>query len=658
MSPASFDDAALLKAGALQRAILNSANFSSIATDAKGVIQIFNVGAERMLGYAAADVINKMTPADISDPQELIARAEALSVEFSTPITPGFEALVFKASRGVEDIYNLTYIRKDGSRFPAIVSVTPLRDAQDAVIGYLLIGTDNTVRERAEAQLHLQGAALNAAANAIVITDDAGVIEWVNPAFSDLTGYTPAEAVGRNPRDLVKSDHHDPSFHKNLWDTILSGHVWRGETVNRRKDGSLYTEEQTITPVRNAQGEIRHFIAVKQDITERRALEAQFQQAQKMEAVGRLAGGVAHDFNNLLTVILGFCELLLDDRDPDDPRQADIEEIQKAGTRAAGLTRQLLAFSRKQIIEPTLLDLNVVVADMRSMLGRLIGEDVKVVLHLGPGLAPVKADRGQVEQVVMNLAVNARDAMPGGGTLTLETANVELDEHYAEMHVAVKPGLYVGLTMTDTGTGMTPQVQARLFEPFFTTKEPGKGTGLGMATVYGIVTGSGGSVGVYSEVGKGTAFKVYFPQADAAEGVVVAPPLVNRRRAEGQTVLVVEDADGVRELTRRLLERKGYKVLLAANADEALRLFEQHPSIDLLLTDVVLPGASGPELTRRLVEERRALRVIYMSGYTEEAIVRHGVLKPGVAFLHKPFTSETLGQKIREVLERWSPPLD
>jgi two-component system cell cycle sensor histidine kinase/response regulator CckA len=904
MSPASFDDAALLKAGALQRAILNSANFSSIATDAKGVIQIFNVGAERMLGYAAADVINKMTPADISDPQELIARAEALSVEFSTPITPGFEALVFKASHGVEDIYNLTYIRKDGSRFPAIVSVTPLRDAQDAVIGYLLIGTDNTVRERAEAQLHLQGAALNAAANAIVITDDAGVIEWVNPAFSDLTGYTPAEAVGRNPRDLVKSDHHDPSFHRNLWDTILSGHVWRGETVNRRKDGSLYTEEQTITPVRNAQGEIRHFIAVKQDIserkradaqrerlaalvdaspdfigyadpkttqikyvnsggrkmcgigkdedigtltisdvhpawmnqrlaevivpaavrdglwegdgaflhrdgrevpvsmvvlahrgddgevdffytvsrditkwnqtvaalrtaeermrfaleaagigiwdmdyttgvlrwsetleahyglqpgtfggtfqalvdrihpddresavrviekavksggdfqrlnralwpdgtvrwlsgtgrillgehgepvrgvgisqdvTERRALEAQFQQAQKMEAVGRLAGGVAHDFNNLLTVILGFCELLLDDRDPDDPRQADIEEIQKAGTRAAGLTRQLLAFSRKQIIEPTLLDLNVVVADMRSMLGRLIGEDVKVVLHLGPGLALVKADRGQVEQVVMNLAVNARDAMPGGGTLTLETANVELDEHYAETHVAVKPGLYVGLTVTDTGTGMTPQVQARLFEPFFTTKEPGKGTGLGMATVYGIVTGSGGSVGVYSEVGKGTAFKVYFPQAVAVEGVVVAPPLVNRRRAEGQTVLVVEDADGVRELTRRLLERKGYKVLLAANADEALRLFEQHPSIDLLLTDVVLPGASGPELSKRLVEGRRALRVIYMSGYTEEAIVRHGVLKPGVAFLHKPFTSETLGQKIREVLER------
>jgi two-component system cell cycle sensor histidine kinase/response regulator CckA len=277
---------------------------------------------------------------------------------------------------------------------------------------------------------------------------------------------------------------------------------------------------------------------------------------------------------------------------------------------------------------------------------------VKVVLNLGPELAPVKADRGQVEQVVMNLAVNARDAMPKGGTLTIETANVELDEHYAETHLAVKPGAYVALTVTDTGTGMTPEVQARLFEPFFTTKEVGKGTGLGMATVYGIVTASGGSVGVYSEVGTGTSLKVYFPRADAAEGIVVAPPLVNRRRAEGQTVLVVEDAEGVRELTRRLLERQGYTVLVAANADEALRLFEQHPSIDLLLTDVVMPGPSGPELTKRLVENRRALRVIYMSGYTEEAIVQHGVLKPGIAFLHKPFTSETLGQKIREVLER------
>jgi nitrogen-specific signal transduction histidine kinase/CheY-like chemotaxis protein len=400
-------------------------------------------------------------------------------------------------------------------------------------------------------------------------------------------------------------------------------------------------------------GEPVRAVGISLDVTERRTLEEQFQQAQKMEAVGRLAGGVAHDFNNLLTVILGYCEMLLADRDRNDPRQSDIAEIQKAGTRAADLTRQLLAFSRKQIIEPTLLDLNAVVADMRAMLERLIGEDVKVVLALRPQLGIVNADRGQVEQIVMNLAVNARDAMPKGGTLTIETANVELDEHYAKTHLAVKPGQYVLITVSDSGTGMTPQVQARLFEPFFTTKEPSKGTGLGMATVYGIVTRSGGSVGVYSEVGKGTAFKVYFPTADAAEMVVVdtrAP--VARPRAGTQTVLVVEDEGGVRELAKKLLQRLGYTVLIAANADEALRLFHENPTIDLLLTDVVMPGASGPELTTQLVEQRPALRVIYMSGYTEDAIVQHGVLKPGIAFLNKPFTSETLGRKIREVLER------
>ena len=361
---------------------------------------------------------------------------------------------------------------------------------------------------------------------------------------------------------------------------------------------------------------------------------------------------MAHDFNNLLTAILGYCELLLADLAPTDPHQTDIAEIQKAGERAADLTRQLLAFSRKQIIEPTLLDLNVVVAEMRSLLDRLIEEDVNVVVALRPEPARVKADRGQIEQIVLNLAVNARDAMSGGGTLTIETANVELDEHYATAHFSVKPGPYVVLTVTDTGIGMTPLVQARLFEPYFTTKEPGKGTGLGLATIHGIVTRSGGSVQVYSEVGKGTSFKVYFPRAEAVDMVVETAAQVSRPHAGGQTVLLVEDSEGLRELARRLLERQGYKVLAAGNAEEALQLFNHNASIDVLLTDVVMPGASGPELTRQLVERRPELRVIYMSGYTEEAIVHHGVPNSGVAFLHKPFTSDTLGRKIREVLDR------
>jgi two-component system, cell cycle sensor histidine kinase and response regulator CckA len=296
-----------------------------------------------------------------------------------------------------------------------------------------------------------------------------------------------------------------------------------------------------------------------------------------------------------------------------------------------------------------------VVADMRELLGRLIGEDVRIVLALRPEPAPVIADRGQVEQIVMNLALNARDAMPKGGTLMIETASVVLDENYPKTHFSVNPGPYVVLTVSDTGTGMTSDVQARLFEPFFTTKEVGKGTGLGLATVHGIVTRIGGTVNVYSEVGKGTTFNVYFPRQDAAEFAVEAPPQVAVLTTGAQTVLVVEDAEGLRELARRLLERQGYTVLLAANAAEALQQFERNASIDVLLTDVVMPGASGPELTERLLARWPELRVIYMSGYTDEAIVQHGILHHGIAFLHKPFTAATLGRKIREVLARGVP---
>ncbi|MEA2696100.1 MAG: hypothetical protein QOI66_371 [Myxococcales bacterium] len=397
-------------------------------------------------------------------------------------------------------------------------------------------------------------------------------------------------------------------------------------------------------------------VGISLDVTAHRTLEEQYYQAQKMEAVGRLAGGVAHDFNNLLTVILVYCDLLLDERGEDAPDRPDILEIKKAGATAVSLVRQLLAFSRKQIIEPTLIDLNAVVENMQGMLGRLIGEDVRVVVTLSPDLSKVKADQGQLEQVVMNLAVNARDAMPRGGTLTIETAEVDLDEEYAKGHLGAKPGAYVALTITDTGTGMTPEVQARLFEPFFTTKEVGKGTGLGLATVHGIVAASGGTLGVYSEVGKGTSFKVYLPHA-APDSVATAPFALPKRTPTGsETVLVVDDAEGLRKIARRILEGLGYKVLTAANADEARRAFEQHSAIDVLLTDVVMPGKSGPDLRDELIERRPGLTVIYMSGYTEEAISRHGILKPGIHFLQKPFSAETLGRKIREALARIASP--
>jgi PAS domain S-box-containing protein len=393
-------------------------------------------------------------------------------------------------------------------------------------------------------------------------------------------------------------------------------------------------------------------VGISMDVTERRTLEEQYHQAQKMEAVGRLAGGVAHDFNNLLTAILGYCELLLADLDPHDARRADINEIHSAGESGARLTRQLLTFSRKQIIEPRPLDLNNVVTSVRGLLARLIGEDVKIVVNISPDLAPVTADPGQIEQIVLNLALNARDAMPSGGTLKIETANVDFDQHYTNRHFSVKAGSYVVLTVTDTGIGMTPEVQARLFEPFFTTKELGKGTGLGLATVHGIVMRCGGSVGVFSEVGRGTSFKVYLPRGGTSYGTDEASPAVAKFNAAGETVLVVEDADGLGYLTKRMLEPRGYKVLLSSNADEAIRQFDQTPSIDVILTDVIMPGSSGPELARQLMGRRADLKVLYMSGYTEDAITHHGVLDPGIAFIHKPFTAETLSRKIREVLDR------
>jgi two-component system cell cycle sensor histidine kinase/response regulator CckA len=541
---------------------------------------------------------------------------------------------------------------KDGSPISVEISLVPLDGAGRRLD--LVLAHDISERIFAEELLRAsenryRGLFENAT-DAIFTTDVDLNVTSLNSAGEALTGYTREEASHVNIANMVTPEALEAIQH---------------ELANQRagKPASLFDATILARDGRSVPIEVNARLVyhggkpvgsqgIARDISERKRLERGLRQAQKMEAIGLLAGGVAHDFNNLLTVILGYCELLLAGLDAADPRQADMAEIQKAGARAAGLTRQLLAFSRKQIIDPTLLDLNVVAADMRAMLGRLIREDVKVVLTLRPELTLVKADRGQVEQIVMNLAVNARDAMPRGGTLTIETANVEIDENHSKTQLSVRPGPYVALTVTDTGTGMTPQVQARLFEPFFTTKELGHGTGLGLATVHGIVTQSGGSVTVDSAVGRGTSVTVYFPRADAAEIVAEARPPVARPLAGAETVLVVEDAEGLGELAKRLLERQGYSVLLAANADEALQLFEQNASVDVLLTDVVMPGASGPELTRRLMERRPTLKVLYMSGYTEEAIVQHGVLNPGVVFLQKPFTSETLGWKIREVLDR------
>jgi signal transduction histidine kinase/CheY-like chemotaxis protein len=432
----------------------------------------------------------------------------------------------------------------------------------------------------------------------------------------------------------------------------LEGEALTGvELVRKKKDGTAVTVNLFAAPLRDAAGRVTGVLGLMEDVTGVKRLEQQFFQAQKMEAVGRLAGGVAHDFNNLLTAILGSTDLLLETLPPDHPGIEEATETRKAALRAADLTRQLLAFSRQQVLAPRVISLNDVVTDMHKMLRRMIGEDVELRMVLADNLGAVRADPGQIEQVIVNLAVNARDAMPNGGRLTIETLNADLDDAYAAEHTVVVPGHYVMLAVTDAGMGMDAETKARVFEPFFTTKPKGKGTGLGLATVYGIVKQSGGYAWVYSELGQGTSVKIYLPRVDApVEGSRPAPPTTGSLGGS-ETILVVEDQEEVRRLTRRILEARGYRVLVAASGPEALRLAEHEAGrIDLLVTDVVMPGMSGREVGLLLAPARPTMKVLYLSGYTDESIVHHGVLEPGVAFMQKPFNAEALARKVREVL--------
>lgn len=511
---------------------------------------------------------------------------------------------------------------------------------------------DITERKRSEAERERLSMAIEQAGETVLITDASGSIVYANPAFEAVTGYTRREVLGQNPR-LLKSGAQDKAFYTALWATLAAGQTWHGRLINRKKDGTLYTEEATISPVRDAAGVITSYVAVKRDITPVLVLEAQYLHAQKMEGVGRLAGGIAHDFNNLLSVILSYTEFTLDALKEGDPFREDLAEVKNAAERAATLTGQLLAFSRKQVLQPEPLNLNQVIAEMEKMLRRIIGEHIDLVRVEAPDLRLVRADPGQVEQVLMNLVVNACDAMPEGGSLTIETANAELDEQDAAHRVGVEPGSYVMLAVSDSGSGMDAETKARIFDPFFTTKEKGKGTGLGLATVYGIVKQSGGSVWVYSEPGQGSTFKIYLPRLKTEQYVPPSSYPTSPRKSTGtETILVVEDEEALRRVVQRALENAGYAVLAAASGAEALVMSAQHAAeIHLVLTDVVMPQMSGKALVHELHETGRALRVLYMSGYADEAIVHHGVLEPGTNLLSKPFSSAALTRKVREVLD-------
>ncbi len=504
---------------------------------------------------------------------------------------------------------------------------------------------------QAERQIHLQAAALESAANAIVITDPQGRVTFVNQAFAALTGFSPDEVVGQDLR-ILKSGVHDDGFYRDLWETIISGNVWQGELTNRRKDGTHYFEEQTITPVKNGSGEIINFISVKHDITARKHLEEQLRQAQKMEAVGLLAGGIAHDFNNLLTAITGYSSLALMKMPKEHPLRKNIEEIKGASERAAALTSQLLAFSRKQVLKPSVLNLGQVVADIEGLLRRITRENVQLVLEAAPGLGNVSADRGQIEQVVINLAINARDAMPDGGRLLIRTENVREDDNRSPGQFPAGPGPWVKLSVSDSGHGMDTATQQRIFEPFFTTKAVGKGTGLGLAMVHGTVTQSGGEIFVRSSVGNGTTFDIYLPCIDRSVQPDGAAAAREELPAGTETILLVEDEDAVRELVCEFLNEFGYTVLEAADAANALELYHAHRGrVHLLLTDVSMPGMSGVALKDEVLKMEPNTKVLLMSGYADD-ILRRSDPEGRTPLIEKPFTPEALAKRIREVLEQ------
>jgi PAS domain S-box-containing protein len=501
-----------------------------------------------------------------------------------------------------------------------------------------------------ERQAHIQFSALEAAANSIVLTDKAGTILFANKAFCAMTGYALAEVLGKTPA-FLKSGEHDAIFYKELWETILTGRVWQGEIINRRKDGTLYHEEMAITPIRGADGEISHFIAIKEDITRRVRFQEQLHHMRKMEAIGQLAGGVAHDFNNLLTIIHGNAQLALAEGNQlKEENRRCLQQISDAAERAADLTRQLLAFGRKQDIQFHPLNLNHVISNFTKMLKRVIGEHIVLQCHYAETLPPINADVGMIEQILINLIVNARDAMPAGGSISVTTEAVSIDAGYADTHPEAQPGNFICLTISDTGTGISAEGLPRIFEPFFSAKEMGRGAGPGLAAVYGVVKQHQGWIDVSSQLGRGTTFKIFLPVSISEAMGKKAPAAAPHPAVGKEKILLVEDDANVRAVARNVLEASGYHVWEASDGLEALNIWKANaPQIDLLLTDIIMPGGlNGRELADRLREERPRLKVILMSGYSPD---QFGIIQGYNRILPKPFSLESLTQAVRSCLD-------
>jgi PAS domain S-box-containing protein len=488
----------------------------------------------------------------------------------------------------------------------------------------------------------------------IGLVDIRGRLIESNSALQGILGYSGEELRNRVFNEFTHPD--DAAEDMNLFKELLAGKrdYYQREKRFLRKDGEVVWGLQNVSLVRGSEGQSQFTICMVEDITEHKRLENHFLQSQKMETVGRLAGGIAHDFNNILTVIKGYSQLLLNELSEDHPLRDNVEEIRKSTERAENLTRQLLAFSRRQVMEMKVIDLNDLLKNLEKMLCRVIGEDIELTTLLAEDLGRVKFDPGQIEQVILNLAVNARDAMPSGGKLTLETADVELDEAYARSHISVVPGQYVSLSVSDTGGGMPPEVKDRIFEPFFTTKGKGKGTGLGLSTVYGIVKQSGGNIWVYSEPGKGTTFKIYLPRVEEEVDALPRRDEPSDLPKGNETILLVEDDSSVRDLAVRFLRGQGYTILEATNGNEAIRIARKSKKekVHLLLTDMVMPQMGGKELVERFRSIHPEIKVLFISGYTDTAITHHGLSEPNTALLQKPFSLTSLAKKVREVLDK------
>jgi PAS domain S-box-containing protein len=632
------------------RTILEDIEDGYYEVDLPGNLTFFNDSLCRMLGYSKDEMIG-MSNKQYTDEENRNKLFQAFNKVYRTgEPTKGFDWEV---------------IAKDGTKLFGEVSVSLIKDSEGRPCGFRGIARDVTERKQAEAALHTEKqrfqTLLENAPFGMIMIDKEGSFKYINAKFKELFGYDFNDVP--NGREWFRKAYPDPAYRHQVISTWMNdlGIFQPGEKRSRTftvtcKDG---TEKMiNFIPVQLETGEN---LMACEDTTERKraeeekaALEEQLRQSQRMEAIGRLAGGIAHDFNNLLTVIRGYSQLSLLEIKEGDKLRGNIEEIQKATQRATDLTRQLLAFGRRQIMNMKVIDLNLLIRELDKMLRRVIGEDIELVTILAEDLGRIKADPGQIEQVIINLAVNARDAMSEGGKLTIKTQNVEIDEDYVWAHVGVTSGSYAMLSITDTGCGMTPEVKDHLFEPFFTTKEVGKGTGLGLSTVYGIVKQSRGNIWAYSEPGRGTTFKIYLPWVDEPLKERSTRVLGEESPRGHETVLTVEDEEEVRKLAVQMLKRQGYAVFEASHGEEAMRVARDHAQegIDLLLTDVVMPGMSGRELAEKLGSLLPKMKVLYMSGYTDDAIVHHGVLEDGVNYLQKPFTLDSLARKVREVLDQ------